>query len=117
MIKAWIASLVAALIFAIFNSVLSIGNDAIFIFVMYFIYSLPVFIVGGTIASYVVNKWFNGYFIKLVIYSLSGVIFNVFIYVAIINNYPINDIFYYLILGVLAAVIYYHVLIIATIKG
>lgn len=75
-----LAGLVSAVLFAAGYSLMNIGNDAVLIFILFFAYSVPVFIVAGTLVSTVVDKLVTGYVPKLAAYSMAGVLFNVYMH-------------------------------------
>ncbi|TMW72776.1 hypothetical protein [Alteribacter natronophilus] len=107
------AAFITPVFFALVLGFINRGDDFSFIqlFGLYFLYSLPLFLVGGLVTSTLVQVWDTSYFAKLLVFSLSGLLFNFFLYVAIFNNYGINNIFYYAMLGVLGGLLYYHVLL------
>lgn len=88
------------------------------LFVLYTLYSLPVFLLGGILfsmlADFLIHKIkYNvkvyKYFCAIVLYGAGGVLVNVFFYIVLFDEGAKIESFYILILGVFASLLFLHV--------
>lgn len=101
------------------------------LFIIYFVYSLPVYVVGGVLYSFIVDKSLNRiqfqnklpkYFTQFFLYTLGGIIV-MGIYLAILHlatspNYygekltmfdSVETMIYWLLLGAIASLLFFHI--------
>lgn len=113
-----IAAVVSSLLFSLGLSFL---NNTMEYFSAYLMFSFFVFLVGGVIfsllADHLLEKFdfkmqISKYFLSLIFYSAGGIIVNVFLYIVIFNEGFGLDALYMLLFGVVAALIFLHVMFI-----
>jgi len=82
-------------------------------------YSLPIFLIGGILSSFVVEKIFKQlqrkkeieyYPLALILYAFAGMLFNYYFYVSLFNNEWGNSAFY-LFVGILGSCLFFHILL------
>lgn len=115
-ITAIISAFIFSLIFVFFDS----GAEGYFYAI--FIYSLPIFIIGGGLYSMLADAWvekmdFNNlvyqYIITFLIYGVGGIFVNVFLYISIFTEgFNSDATSFHLILGIGASLIFLHTMII-----
>ncbi len=85
--------------------------------ILYFVYSVPVFFIGGIPVSHLADKLvmnkkkINSYAVSLLIYGSSGLIVNYFWYVSFLNSGWTRETCFLLILGIFASLLFFHILL------
>lgn len=113
-----ITVVISALLFSVGFSLL---NNTMVYFGVYLLFSIVLFLVGGVLFSVLAdrmlakinfNKQITKYLISVALYAVGGIIVNVLLYIVIFNEGFGADALYMMLYGIVAALIYLHVMII-----
>ncbi|MFA9560143.1 hypothetical protein ACERII_22770 [Evansella sp. AB-rgal1] len=113
-----IAAIVSSLLFSVGLSIL---NNTMVYFRVYLMFSFFIFLIGGVIfsmlAEHLLEKFefktqISKYFLSLIFYSAGGILVNVFLYILIFNEGFGLESLYMMLLGIVAALLFLHVMFI-----
>ncbi len=113
-----ISAVISALLFSLG---FSFFNGSMEYFGIYLMFSSLIFLFGGVLFSMFAdlllkkinfNKQFAKYIGSIILYSIGGIIVNVFLYIVILNEGLGTEAFYWMVYGIAASLIFLHVMFI-----